>query len=132
MHEALADLHSHKEWFSADPRIDALIDKLNAGTPLGEAVDLTPKGFAQSRKAQHYARNPEARLRCSYAHRMSWADRKRHDAGLRWYAGPAQEIMERWQGRTAPEKRPTEAEFAVLEAYLAAPLDYRVELARAA
>lgn len=41
VHHAFADLHSHHEWFRADPRITDCIEKLRSGVPLADAVDLT-------------------------------------------------------------------------------------------
>lgn len=41
LHDCFFDLHSHREWFHESPRITDLIDKLNAGVPIAEAIDLS-------------------------------------------------------------------------------------------
>lgn len=43
LHDCFFDLHSHYEWFLGSPRIDDLIDKLNAGVPVAEAIDLNDR-----------------------------------------------------------------------------------------
>jgi hypothetical protein len=41
IHECLADLHSHHEWFHASPKITAIMDGLLAGKAIGELIDLS-------------------------------------------------------------------------------------------
>lgn len=76
IHESLADLHTHREWFRADPRITELMAKLLAGVPIALAIDLGGTRYKLGKKAAHWARHPEKRLRCSYSHRLGWAERK--------------------------------------------------------
>jgi hypothetical protein len=40
IHNALADCHSHREWFLSDGRISMAIRLLNAGKPIDQALDL--------------------------------------------------------------------------------------------
>jgi hypothetical protein len=40
LHEHFADVHSHREWFHAAPRLVSAIAAMKAGTPPHEAVDL--------------------------------------------------------------------------------------------
>jgi len=36
-----ADYHSHMEWFRAGPRLIKALERLRAGVPIAEAIDLT-------------------------------------------------------------------------------------------
>jgi len=41
LHNCFADDHSHSEWFTVSARLDRAIRKMQAGTPVHEAIDLT-------------------------------------------------------------------------------------------
>lgn len=52
-----ADLHTHREWFRPDPRLTSAIERIKAGVPLGEAIDLAD--VRGDIKADHYRRRSE-------------------------------------------------------------------------
>lgn len=52
-----ADLHTHREWFLPDPRLLAAVERLKAGVPLEDAIDLTD--VRGDIKEQHYRRRSE-------------------------------------------------------------------------
>jgi hypothetical protein len=121
IHRCFGDLESHREWFRPHPRLTTLITKLQAGVPLREALDLSEHhGPKMSKKALAWAKNPDARLRCVYAHKIGWAAKK--IAG-RWASPPdaIDAIMRRWSGGYGrfDVVRPTPAEFARLDAFIA-------------
>jgi hypothetical protein len=134
IHECLADLHSHREWFNDDGRIAVIIDKLKAGTPIGEAMDLTARVRPMGKKAAHWTKNPEGRLRCSYVMRVNGAI-KRAEKALGYSVGEptaVNDIIARWRGYgwiddahyRAERITPTPEEMATLDAYLADPASY--------
>lgn len=43
IHDCLADLHTHREWFRSDPRLSRLMQDLRDGTPIEQALDLTAR-----------------------------------------------------------------------------------------
>jgi hypothetical protein len=118
IHECLADLHSHREWFRADPRITAIIDKLSAGVAIHDAMDLTDRRSTLSKKAKYWKDHPEGRLRFSYAIRINWAERRARSPND-WPSAPQSisDIMGRWDNQTMPSAD----EFAQLDAFLAEP-----------
>jgi T5orf172 domain len=43
IHDCLAASHSHSEWFHATPMVRDLVAALQAGTPIGQALDLSDR-----------------------------------------------------------------------------------------
>lgn len=43
IHDCLVEHHSHGEWFHPNPPVLDLVEKLRAGVPIGEAIDLTQR-----------------------------------------------------------------------------------------
>jgi hypothetical protein len=127
LHQCFDDLLIHHEWFRADPRITALMDKLLAGVPVGEAIDLNDRKIPDmSSKARAWVRNPEARLRCSYNMRLGWAERKLNKASNDYWAIPADVtlIMRRWGGIGHVQASPGVHEIARLDQVLSAPSEH--------
>lgn len=121
IHQCLADLHSHHEWFRADPKISAIIAKLQAGVAIGDAMDLTDR--QPSTKYPQYC-SPETRKHRRYAIGLSAAARKL-STETHWFDLPADvnRVLRRWckTGRGAEGRWPTDAEFARMDAVLADP-----------
>ena len=127
LHQCFDDLLIHHEWFQADPRITALISKLQAGVPIAEAIDLTDRKIPEmSSKARAWVRNPEARLRCSYNMRLGWAERKLNKVSNDHWSIPADVtlIMRRWGGIGQVQRSPTAAEIERLDQVLRAPSEH--------
>jgi hypothetical protein len=126
IHETFADLHSHREWFRADQRLTDLMQKLLDGVPLAKAVDLGGTRYKLGKKAAHWARHPEKRLRCSYSHRLGWAERKSGKERPDDIRG----IMYRWEGRhpdwPGMTISPSAEDFARLEEVIANPATHMV------
>jgi hypothetical protein len=69
--DCFADQHSHCEWFLAHPRLSKAIADLQAGIPVGEAIDLADRRgnmrgnvirAAMSRNGTDYYRGPKRRV----------------------------------------------------------------------
>lgn len=131
VHAAFYDLHSHKEWFRADPRLTEAIERLQAGEPLEQVVDLNLKQPMKA-KAYHWTHNPEARLRCIYSQKLSWAER-RGSTETHYCSLPSdvETIMRRWRGtRGHVQQSPSAADFARLDAVIADPASHVVRTPR--
>jgi hypothetical protein len=124
IHACLWDMHSHREWFNDDGRIAAIIDKLLAGVPIHKAMDLSAR-IRRSANGNHWKQRPETKKRCSYAMRVSWADRK-FDTPEHYYTVPddIKAIVNSWRtyGYGAKGRVPTAEDYAKLDAFLADPL----------
>jgi len=134
IHACLADLHSHREWFRSDPRITQIIDRLNAGLSIDEAMDLGAHVDLPSRKALAWRSDPDRRLKFSYGIRLSWAERKlQTPTHFVRIPSDVEAIMRRWsKDRRLPKgdvrRRPTAEEFARLDAVIADPGTHLVRL----
>lgn len=121
IHNCFADLYLHHEWFRAHHRLVSAINRVAAGEALAEVMDLTQRELTLSKKALHWARNPENRLRNSYSHRLNWAEKRTGGAVPEDVCG----IMVRWRGYghdySAPVIQPTADEIARLDEVLAHP-----------
>lgn len=129
LHECFSDQHSHREWFHASARISALMNSLQNGVPISEAVDLskrlgTIRTWNRGKKA-----SPERRRFLSYNRRL-WQAAKNLAVGQTdcHYVQPHDtwEIMERWRGNNYhknphPVIPPTAEELARLDEVLANP-----------
>lgn len=99
IHECLSDMHSHHEWFHADPRLTGIIEKLRAGVSIAEAMDLSARVGSLRKKAKHWMQNPESRVRTSYVMKLHWACRKiRSETSYFSLPDRADEIIARWRG----------------------------------
>jgi hypothetical protein len=135
IHECLSDLYSHKEWFRADPRLDALIAALQAGKPIEEAMDLNGPRTPLRKLQRPMDDHPMNKMRRSYSMKLRWAER-RADTGTHYFilSGDDNAILVRWRGyghgyKTAPIS-PTPAELARLDAIIADPRAHLVPHAR--
>lgn len=137
IHQCFADLHSHKEWFRTDPRIDAVVAALNGGRSITEAMDLTDRrGSIKSFKQM----DPNARQRQSYSMRLSWVQRRARTKS-HYFRLPEDvtAILARWRGYGAnyyarTKLPPSAAEIARLDEVLSDPAKHLVahSLGRAA
>jgi hypothetical protein len=137
IHQCFADLHSHKEWFRSDARIDAVVAALNSGKSITEAMDLTDRrGSIKSFKQM----DPDARQRQRYSMRLSWAQRRAR-TGSHYFTLPEDvaTIIARWRGYGAgyyatTKVSPSAAEIARLDEVLSDPAKHLVahSLGRAA
>lgn len=121
IHECFADIHSHKEWFRADPRLTELIEKLAAGVRIHDALDLNNRKGPIRRWAVGTRKyTPEQSRYLGYRTRLEAARRRaeRIEAdGDVYFDLPddVAEIMDRWSWSSGhPQKSPTTEEMAVL------------------
>lgn len=130
LHDCFADLHSHREWFSADSRLAAFIEKVAAGVPIAEAIDLAEKRGnirgARSKTSGQWLTTERGKLFMSLTHRLRWACKR---AGLTRMDVPESVSSAVFYSR---EHGITEDQRAEIEAYLAAPFKARRSLRRAA
>lgn len=131
IHECFADDHSHREWFKTSPRLVAALDKIKAGVPVDEAIDLSKRiGRIGQFGRKLPKRSPDNRLLQSYHMRFYWAKRKAEEADERdcWFTQPDYvcTIMDRWS-RT--RMRPPPEDIARLDHAIAtAPEGYTVHI----
>ena len=127
LHQCFSDLHTHREWFLSNPALRRSIQTiLSAGTVDAVRKTLVPKNGIKNRSRR--PRTPEAKLQTSYKMRVDWATRK-----LRgntpptevYYLAPSDvsEIIRRWNYHRGPAERPTDAEIARLDDFLANAAD---------
>lgn len=93
VHECFLDLMQHREWFRADPRLTAAIERIAAGEPISQVLDFSKRTRRQSPQARKFAADPMARLRCSFSHRRSWAERRGENIPEDVY-----QILQNWSG----------------------------------
>lgn len=67
IHQCFADLHLHREWFRAHPRLTSAIAAIASGAPVADAIDLNDKRGKLDRKPTGAAQ---------------WADHTRRYMGL--------------------------------------------------
>lgn len=122
--------HSHKEWFHAAPDILILIEKLKAGVPIGEIIDLgTRTGSIRKRSGVGASLlwTPSRRLLMGYVQRIRWAEEKlKRRLGVRLVVTQhLSDIIGRWRGSNRfPSVSPTDAELAELDTALADPAQH--------
>lgn len=134
IHRAFADIHSHHEWFHPGPRLLRAIEQLKGGVPLADAIDLNDdRGSIYKHGKGSKACAPIMEGYRSYSCRIRHAeDKAGRTRGGRWYVPVDVElIMNRWlgnngYGKPKTPKRPTDAEFARMEAVLTAPTDHLI------
>ena len=128
LHECFADSHSHREWFHPSPKLLAALDKLRAGLPLHEAVDLNDR-VGSIRSWASKKRKPNFGKYMSYSARLRHAEKCADQSGARYVlADETDAIMRRWMRREY-DPLPTAEEFAHLNAVIADPLSGLVPLA---
>jgi hypothetical protein len=119
LHKCFADLHSHGEWFKADPRLTDAVEKIAAGVPVEQAVDLADmRGSIASGKKR---RLPDCvRRRMSYSARVRHAENRAEKAtGRRCFAPKdVSQILREWDR----ECQPTDEQVARLDAFVADPV----------
>lgn len=129
IHECFADLHSHGEWFRADPRLVDAIYKLVIGFPVGQAIDLEKRiGRIGKVGRKIKKRPPEFGRRQSYKTRMRHAMKRAERADGRdcYYSEPddAGGILNAWSCDL--NAVPTEQEIARLEEVIADPAKHGI------
>lgn len=81
IHECFSDLHSHHEWFRADQRLIAAIDRLKSGQPIEQAINLADRrGSIFKRKCGGAGWSEVTRQKMRFLHRVRHA-RKRLGEG---------------------------------------------------
>lgn len=131
IHECFADVHSHKEWFRASAKLLDFIAKIKAGVPVGEAIDLSTRIRPIVAIGHKKPEKPGMEGYRSYRARLRGAENRASKAvgkDLRTPA-PIDAIMERWgalgnEHRKGPRRRPSEAEFASMDAVVRDPLKH--------
>jgi hypothetical protein len=117
IHECFAHHHSHHEWFHAHPEILVAVEKIKAGVPVAEAIDLTRRTGDIRSEAERNRHPPERRFYMSYAQRIRWA-RDKAGEDRRFEPLDVERIMNGWR---SPWPRPSDADLARLDEVLANP-----------
>lgn len=124
LHRCFADLHSHREWFRADPRLTSAIKSiLSAGNLDAARSSLTPCG--KIRPSTRPAWTEDRRKRRSYSSRVLRAEKtlRAKDEKGAWHAPyDISAIFSRWDRGTTP----SQVELARIEEYLAEPAAHSV------
>lgn len=123
IHECLADLHSHCEWFRAHKRIDGIIDGLLAGKPIGEVIDLSDRK-GTIRKGGWRTKSEADKVHRRYANAFRSLTNFRKSRSFR-YVMPddVRSIMWAWRrdGAGAHGREPTAEQFKRLDEVIAHP-----------
>lgn len=134
LHKCFADLHSHHEWFHPGARLLKAVEKLLAGVPIEEAIDLSDvRGSILNYGKGSKACAPIMEGYRSYCARIRHAETRASKQMKRRLFAPSdvQGIIKRWLGfveyrRPKKPVRPTEAEFTRLEEVLSDPVAHFV------
>lgn len=133
IHECFADLHSHKEWFHPGKSLLEFIEKLKAGVPVDQAIDLSKRIAPIVAIGGKRPALPEMEGYRSYVARLRWAAVKASKiAGQsRFVTADASNIMYRWRTIhgyhwVKDSRRPTDAEFSILDQIIAEPAKFCV------
>jgi len=123
LHRCFAGNHSHREWFHSTPNLREAITRILADGNLDWAEkNLCPSDDVKSPLSRK--RTPEQKLRMSYSRRIEWATRRMRTAEG-YFTAPdhVHRIMSKWRGQYRKNNavKPSKAEIAVLEWYLADP-----------
>lgn len=129
IHECFADLHTHSEWFRAEPRLVKAVELIAAGVRVGLAIDLEKRvGRIGKYERKIVKRSPEFRRRQSFRSRLYWAAKRASRADERdcYYGEPSDvySIMWRW-GRDL-KNAPTDEQIRRLEEVIADPATHCV------
>lgn len=134
LHNCFFDTHSHREWFHSSPKLRETIKTiLESGTIESVRSHLKIKGSI--RKGNNKAWTEDRRERASYGHRIRWVLKRLRQDGdeeIIYFQTPKSidGIMSRWEGRPfhgVPGIPPTEEEFGIIDAFLAAPAEQVIE-----
>jgi len=119
VHSHFADLHSHREWFRAEPKLISAIDRLLAGENVEDVIDMNALGSIRKKRRRRERTDAEKRYQ-SLMMRMRWAERRashaRAGADMR-----CPESVARIVYRSGTQE-PTAAEMALVEACFASPI----------
>ena len=133
LHQRFAFLHSHREWFHANPELTVAIRRIASGVPIEKAVDLSLVTGSIRKSGKGGRPVPEYRKgHRSYSARVRWAQKKVRKLGedTAWHApDDVCEIMHRWNGNPyhgIEGVRPTAEQFKRLDEYLADPAAHSV------
>lgn len=132
--ECFFDQYSHREWFHPSARLSALMNALQNGVPIAQALDLSKRLGRMRVGRAPGSMSPQRRRYLSYTHRIRrTAKRLRDGAGDYYCAAPddAAAIMDRWCGARycRPYREPiepTEQEISRLDEVLASPAEHFV------
>lgn len=123
IHECFSDLHSHREWFKASPRLTAALLKIASGVPVESAIDLTKRSGPVLRKpCGGSAWSARTRQKMSVLHRIRGAVGK---LGLDNYFMAPTHILALIS--VAEERQLTRAEEGALDAFTDNPEWHREE-----
>lgn len=129
IHNCFADLHSHREWFEAGDRLVSAIEKLKAGVPVDQAINLADKRgtILMGSRAKKPPKPGHEGLR-GYETRLRHAGNRADKIVGERTVMPDQvnTIIDRWKSlhgwpHKPDARRPTPAEFAYLDEVIAAP-----------
>ena len=118
LHECFFDLHSHREWFHAKPRLLDFLRKLKAGVPVEQAIDLTDRRGSIRMAAIKRRFTPEMLLRLRLSSAVARIENRKQIVS----PDDVRAIINRW--RQMSEDRCLvldDADVAVLQAYVADP-----------
>lgn len=88
IHECFADLHLRREWFRADDRLLNAVERLKAGEPIDQVIDLTKRlGKITANSCGGAQWSEITRQKMSVFHRVRFAATK---IGLTPYNAPAE------------------------------------------
>jgi hypothetical protein len=74
IHECFSDLHLHREWFTAKPRLVAAIEKIKNGSPVEQSIDLNHRiGSIKKGKCGGASWDDVTRQKMSVLHRIRHA-----------------------------------------------------------
>lgn len=125
IHECMARSYSHREWFHATAEVLALVEKLRAGVPIEQAIDLTCRHTAAWRAQFRNPRTNQSRLHMSYVHRLRWAIIRIEKATGKRFLTPAD--VDAALGKVKRQREPPPADIERLERFLSDPAAYAVE-----
>lgn len=127
IHECFADLHLHREWFKADPKLVDAVALLAAGVPIESAIDLTKRvGKMRGTRTGVPPHSPDRRRYISYMAKARWARVKATNSLGIDMATPLEfdAIMSSWDGKWVGDVKqhgqtPTAEQIAYLDDVLA-------------
>jgi len=123
LHKCFADCHSHGEWFFPVKRLVEAVDRIAAGVPVEEAVDLSDqRGSIKAKKC----RSADTQHRLSLCRKLYHANKRAEKATGQQHRIPRQadRILDLWRGYRWPKKLPSAEDIAYLEAVIANPVEH--------
>ncbi|MCO5129765.1 MAG: GIY-YIG nuclease family protein [Xanthobacteraceae bacterium] len=124
IHECFADLHSHREWFHAGPRLIEAIGKIKSGVPVERAINLSHR-IGSIRKGRCGGANwdDQTRQKMSVLHRVRFALKRIGVDNGRIIPTTLKDVV-----RASEVRMLTADERAKLDAFIANPQQYEEEL----